>query len=222
MGPLFGLSGFVGIIVSLILLTIYAIRKKSKDKVMVALAISIGLFISGMILTPSSKDKENQSRAGISNNTTEVVVAETEENSSEYITETEALSEISYEENIEEIVTEEDLSDRTNPVINDLNEDLVEENTIKEVIMEDDTTEEITTEAPTTEEIATEEKVTEASTTEEEKIEYDYILNTNTRKFHYPSCKSVMQMKDKNKKEYHGTREDVIGMGYDPCGNCKP
>lgn len=50
----------------------------------------------------------------------------------------------------------------------------------------------------------------------------DYILNTNTYKFHYPSCSSVKQMKDKNKAYYTGTREECIGMGYDPCGRCEP
>lgn len=50
----------------------------------------------------------------------------------------------------------------------------------------------------------------------------DYILNTNTYKFHYPSCSSVKQMKDKNKAYYTGTREECISMGYDPCGRCKP
>ena len=50
----------------------------------------------------------------------------------------------------------------------------------------------------------------------------DYILNTNTKKFHYPSCASVGQMKEKNKQAYFGTREEIIGMGYDPCQNCSP
>lgn len=57
---------------------------------------------------------------------------------------------------------------------------------------------------------------------EPERHEMDYILNTNTGKFHYPDCKSVRRMADKNKQEFHGTREEVIGMGYDPCGNCNP
>ncbi|MBP1534197.1 MAG: hypothetical protein IK999_08750 [Ruminococcus sp.] len=51
---------------------------------------------------------------------------------------------------------------------------------------------------------------------------HDYVLNTNTKKFHKPGCKSVNQMKDKNKKYYTGTRDEVIGMGYDPCKNCNP
>ena len=49
-----------------------------------------------------------------------------------------------------------------------------------------------------------------------------YILNKNTKKFHYPWCKSVNQMKEKNKWYYDGTRSSVIDMGYKPCGNCHP
>ena len=49
-----------------------------------------------------------------------------------------------------------------------------------------------------------------------------YILNTNTKKFHYPSCSSVDQMSDKNRQEFTGTRDEVIAMGYDPCGRCHP
>lgn len=50
----------------------------------------------------------------------------------------------------------------------------------------------------------------------------DYILNTNSHKFHYPSCSSVRQMSEGNKKSFNGTRDEVIGMGYDPCGRCHP
>lgn len=49
-----------------------------------------------------------------------------------------------------------------------------------------------------------------------------YILNTNTKKFHYPSCSSVSQMKESNKKSYTGSRDDVISQGYDPCKRCNP
>lgn len=50
----------------------------------------------------------------------------------------------------------------------------------------------------------------------------DYILNTNTHKFHYPGCSSVKQMAEKNKQSFTGTRDEVIAMGYDPCGRCHP
>ena len=50
----------------------------------------------------------------------------------------------------------------------------------------------------------------------------DYILNTNTKKFHYPTCSSVNDMKEKNRQEFFGTRDETIALGYSPCGRCKP
>lgn len=50
----------------------------------------------------------------------------------------------------------------------------------------------------------------------------DYVVNINTRKFHYPRCSSVNKMKESNKLYYTGTRDDLISQGYDPCGNCHP
>jgi DNA-entry nuclease len=49
-----------------------------------------------------------------------------------------------------------------------------------------------------------------------------YILNTGTMKFHYPDCASVAQMKEENKAAFTGTREELLAMGYSPCGQCKP
>ena len=50
----------------------------------------------------------------------------------------------------------------------------------------------------------------------------DYVINTNTGKFHKPLCKSVSKIKDSNRWDYNGTRDEVIGMGYVPCKNCNP
>lgn len=47
-----------------------------------------------------------------------------------------------------------------------------------------------------------------------------FIANKNTKKFHYPYCGSVKQMKDKNKRELNCSREEAIQQGYSPCGNC--
>lgn len=52
--------------------------------------------------------------------------------------------------------------------------------------------------------------------------ETEYILNTNTKKFHLPSCPSVFSMSEKNKEEYTGDRETLIEEGYEPCKNCDP
>ncbi len=49
-----------------------------------------------------------------------------------------------------------------------------------------------------------------------------YILNKNTKKFHYPTCSSVDRMKESNKEYYTGSRDELISRGYDPCGNCHP
>ena len=50
----------------------------------------------------------------------------------------------------------------------------------------------------------------------------EYVLNTNTMKFHYPYCSSVGQMSDKNKSFYTGTRDEILAMGYTSCGRCNP
>lgn len=50
----------------------------------------------------------------------------------------------------------------------------------------------------------------------------NYVINTNTGKFHYTWCKSVNKMAEKNKWYYTGTRDSVINMGYVPCKNCNP
>lgn len=52
--------------------------------------------------------------------------------------------------------------------------------------------------------------------------EREYVLNTNTKRFHLPECGSVEQIKPKNRKEYVGTREELVADGYQPCGSCKP
>ena len=62
----------------------------------------------------------------------------------------------------------------------------------------------------------------EAETTASVSTGTEYILNTNTKKFHYPSCSSVKQMKDSNKQEFTGSRDDLIAQGYDPCKKCNP
>ena len=63
-------------------------------------------------------------------------------------------------------------------------------------------------------------KATATPKPKEEKKEY--VLNTNTKKFHIPSCSSVKQMKEKNKKVVTKTRQEIIDDGYDPCGRCHP
>lgn len=49
-----------------------------------------------------------------------------------------------------------------------------------------------------------------------------YVLNSNTKKFHYPSCGSAGQIKPENRIDFVGTRDEVIAQGYVPCKKCNP
>lgn len=49
-----------------------------------------------------------------------------------------------------------------------------------------------------------------------------YVLNTNTKKFHIPSCSSVKTIKANNYAEYVGTAAEVEAMGYAGCKKCNP
>ena len=63
----------------------------------------------------------------------------------------------------------------------------------------------------------------QATTTaaEVEPVGTQYILNTNTKKIHYPSCSAVKQMKDSN-KAYTEDFDGAVASGYVPCKKCNP
>lgn len=49
-----------------------------------------------------------------------------------------------------------------------------------------------------------------------------YVLNTNTKKFHIPTCSSVNDMKQKNRKDVNMSRDEIISNEYKPCKRCNP
>ena len=49
-----------------------------------------------------------------------------------------------------------------------------------------------------------------------------YVLNTRSMKFHHADCRNAAQIGEKNRREYSGSREDLIRQGYEPCPNCNP
>lgn len=55
-----------------------------------------------------------------------------------------------------------------------------------------------------------------------EPVAQSYVLNTNTYKFHHPGCRDVGKIKDHNRQDVEMPREEVIAMGYSPCGHCHP
>ena len=69
-------------------------------------------------------------------------------------------------------------------------------------------------------ETSSEASVLEFEASGAEKVEY--ILNKNSKKFHFPDCRSVKLMKEKNKEYYFGERATVIKMGFSPCKHCMP
>ena len=62
----------------------------------------------------------------------------------------------------------------------------------------------------------------DSKTTEDNEKTLNYVLNTNTHKFHKENCESVRDIAGSNKEVYTGNREDLINMGYEPCKRCKP
>lgn len=49
-----------------------------------------------------------------------------------------------------------------------------------------------------------------------------YILNRNTKKFHFPSCGSAADIHSENRAEFTGTRQELLDAGYEPCKRCNP
>ena len=84
---------------------------------------------------------------------------------------------------------------------------------IKDALATDTT---VARETPT----AAEKSITEAKSDTITKS--SYVATKNTKKFHYPSCGSVEDMKEKNKMYFDGSREELIDQGYVPCKRCNP
>ena len=84
-------------------------------------------------------------------------------------------------------------------------------------------------EAPVPETVQPEEQTSASSeayptpiTEEAETAGQSYVLNISSKKIHFPGCSAVKKMADKNKQAYTGTVAELEGMGYSPCGICRP
>ncbi len=49
-----------------------------------------------------------------------------------------------------------------------------------------------------------------------------YVVNTNTGKFHYPTCSSADDIAPENRMDWTGSRDALVGRGYVPCKRCNP
>ena len=49
-----------------------------------------------------------------------------------------------------------------------------------------------------------------------------YILNINSKKFHLPTCSGAASIKEENRQESPGSRQELLDQGYEPCKTCDP
>lgn len=63
---------------------------------------------------------------------------------------------------------------------------------------------------------------TPTSSTSASTSDTEYVLNTKSKKIHLPDCSSVSKIEEDNKETTDKSKEELIKMGYDPCGACKP
>lgn len=56
--------------------------------------------------------------------------------------------------------------------------------------------------------------------TSSENEKQTYIVNTSTKKFHTPDCPDVKNIKESNRKNYFGHKQNLIDNGYSPCSKC--
>lgn len=49
-----------------------------------------------------------------------------------------------------------------------------------------------------------------------------YVINENSKKFHYPNCDAVKKINAENKLVLVGSKEQLLNQGYSPCKICKP
>lgn len=53
----------------------------------------------------------------------------------------------------------------------------------------------------------------------EQENQTTYVLNTSSKKFHKLTCRSLPT---NNRQDSNLSRDEIIALGYSPCGNCKP
>ncbi len=63
---------------------------------------------------------------------------------------------------------------------------------------------------------------TDRGETNRETPKTEYIINTNTKKFHEKSCGSVEQIQEENREYSNLTTQELEEQGYEPCKRCNP
>ena len=60
------------------------------------------------------------------------------------------------------------------------------------------------------------------SSGESETMVHTYVIDKKSVVFHESDCKKVGKIKEKNREEFTGTRDELTNLGYKPCKTCKP
>lgn len=53
-------------------------------------------------------------------------------------------------------------------------------------------------------------------------LDFDYVLNSKSKKIHKVSCSEVKRISAENKENYSGDLDILKNQGYTPCGKCNP
>lgn len=61
-----------------------------------------------------------------------------------------------------------------------------------------------------------------SSSKQETGARQEFVINQNTKKFHYADCPSARRILSKNRTTVKTTAEALIKQGYSPCQNCHP
>ena len=77
--------------------------------------------------------------------------------------------------------------------------------------------------APVTSSDAAEVPETEITTdSPTDDVSCTYVLNRSSKKFHDPACSSVAKIKENNRENFTGERQELLTRGYEPCKVCNP
>ncbi len=60
------------------------------------------------------------------------------------------------------------------------------------------------------------------SVSNNEMADKEFVVNTNTKKYHIPSCSSVTDIKEHNKLTKKCSEDELLSEGYAPCSRCNP
>lgn len=195
----------------------------SKGKAAVQIVGCFALFIIGVVVSPASP---NESSETVERSMPEIVETEQTTTTTAEMTTTAAESETETSTTPAEKAIVDKLSDTTTAAETTTTTETTTTakptTTTKATTKKKKTTTKpkpTTTTTTTTEETTT---TTVQTTTTTEKKSMSYVANTNTMKFHYPSCSSVEDIQPGNRWDFTGDRAELIAQGYQPCKRCNP